>query len=300
VGSTRLMQSFPVGLSNWKVAVADIYVDPCVPPTIALMTRFERIHEHEALTIMALTTGSGLIHLEWYEGDAFLGIGSPVTIRSLGPGTHRITARALNSCGIVTSEEVVVEVMAKPRKRRIVRHDFTPSPVHVAVGETIEIQVEYNAPYTSFNASIALVSGSSAPGPGIVAVRGIREGTTKLGFIEYRYYPFIAYLLPVRYEPVADVIVGPCIPPTLTFDAPHVWIAEGESITVTALTTGTGLGFIEWFDGTQVRGLAGSMTFASLPTGTHRFTARVRNVCGVASGELVIEVVDPRRRTVRH
>ena len=115
----------------------------------------------------------------------------------------------------------------------------------------------------------------------------------------YEYLPWGGPRPPLRI-PVAEVIVTPCIPPTLTVDAQHLWIAEGESATLTALTTGTGLGFIEWYDGAQLRGLASSMTFASLPIGAHRFTARVRNVCGVASQDVVIEVVEPRRRTVRH
>jgi len=303
-GSTRLIMSFPVGFSLWKVPIADIYVDPCVPPTIALVSRFERINEGEAVTLMAMTTGAGLVHIEWYEGDAFLGIGSPLTIRSLGAGTHRMTARALNQCGMVTSEEAVIEVIARPRRRRPVRHAVvTPNPIYVAVGETVEVQVENSGAvgYSSLDPTIALITGHVPFGQtsGKVAIQGVREGTTTMYFPRYEYLPWGGPRPPQRI-PVSDVIVTPCVPPTLTFDAPHVWIAQSESVTVTAMTTGTGLGMIEWLDGTQLRGLANSMTFASLPIGTHRFTARVRNVCGVASDDVVIEVVEPRRRTVRH
>jgi len=161
----------------------------------------------------------------------------------------------------------------------------TPLPqIHVAVGETVSVSAGVGT-YYSESPDIAIVFGS-------MNVRGVRVGTTRaiVGFASGFTYHRL---------PIAEVIVGPCIAPTLTLDAQDVWIAEGESATLTAMTTGTGLGAIEWYEGTQFRGLGSPITYTALPVGTHVRTARVSNACGAASAEAVIHVVVPRRRTVR-
>lgn len=120
-GSTAIILSVVAGMSIWRSRVADIIVGPCVAPTIALDTNAARINAGEWMILAAITSGTGLVHVEWHEGDVFLGIGSPITLRSLAPGTHRITARAINTCGIAVSEEAVIEVVPRPKRRRTVR-----------------------------------------------------------------------------------------------------------------------------------------------------------------------------------
>ena len=154
--------------------------------------------------------------------------------------------------------------------------------IHVAVGETVSV-TRADGTYYSDSPHVAFVAGS-------MSVRGVRVGTAQA---IYAFRSGFSYLS----IPIAEVIVGPCIPPTLTFDAHDVWIAEGESATLTAMTTGTGLGMIEWYEGTQLHGLGNPMTY-TVPVGTHVRMARVSNACGAASAEAVIHVVKPRRRVV--
>jgi len=156
--------------------------------------------------------------------------------------------------------------------------------IHVAVGETVSV-TRADGTYYSDSPHVAFVSGS-------MSVRGVSVGTTQA---IYAFRSGFSYLS----IPIAEVIVGPCIPPTLTLDAHDVWIAEGESATLTAMTTGTGLGMIEWYEGTQLHGLGNPMTYTALPVGAHVRIARVINACGAASAEAVIHVVAPRRRGVR-
>lgn len=180
---------------------------------------------------------------------------------------------------------------------------LTPDPIEVAPKETVTIQVNtdpgrwflYGAGLSAEDKAIAVAQGRLLPREerGKVKVTGVRKGRTRL-ILEY------VSGLSVYRVPVADIIVGdPCVPPAVALSVQQARLAAGEELTVAAMTTGTDVR-IEWYEGARFRRLGPAYTVRDRPPGTYRFTARVSNRCGTAvSEELVVEVVPPRRRSVR-
>ena len=179
---------------------------------------------------------------------------------------------------------------------------LTPAVIEVAPGEKVTVEVKtgaggfvHGAGFGAEDKTIAEARGWLGPNErrGKVTVTGLRRGRTRL-IVEY------PVGMGVWRQPVADIVIDdPCEPPSVALSLRRLRIAEGAEVTVTAMTTGTA-SHIEWYAGTRFAALGPTFTVRDLPRGTHRFTARVSSACGTAvSEELIVEVVAPRRRTVR-
>lgn len=116
-GRTKLLLSFVSGLTVHRWQIADIYVTPrCVGPTVTLDQGHVRINEGESLTVSAMTGGTPIVRVEWYDGQNLIGAGSPIVLRGLTRGSHRITAFVTNACGSARSDELRIDVVV-PRRR---------------------------------------------------------------------------------------------------------------------------------------------------------------------------------------
>jgi hypothetical protein len=117
-GQTRLMVSFVSGFSVYCYAIGAIIVDACETPTVTLPAQRLRVGEQQANTLEVMTSGTPQPDVHWYDGGVFAGIGNPLTVE-LASGVHRITAYAVNPCGMAI-DEMEIEVVAD--RRRSVRH----------------------------------------------------------------------------------------------------------------------------------------------------------------------------------
>lgn len=131
-GETRLILTYLSGISIYRVPLRTIKVGGCKPsvprrqkcnardePAVTVPEPTSIVLEGSPLTLTAMTSGEGPFSVDWFEGTAFLGVGSPITL-TLPGGVHRITAQVWNRCGHV-SDDVEVTVVGSDR-RRSARH----------------------------------------------------------------------------------------------------------------------------------------------------------------------------------
>lgn len=156
----------------------------------------------------------------------------------------------------------------------------TPDPVVVRVGQTVVVKADFS-PFSFHNGAgfhakdpaVAAVSGwiTSGDSAGTATVRGLREGNSQLMLT-------FAGGFSVNQWVIADIIVKPrCVPPTVTLDQRHARIPAGATLTVSAMTTGTPIVQVEWYDdGQRLRGAGSPFVLSGLAPGVHRITARAR------------------------
>lgn len=115
-GQTRMILIVFSGLSIYRIPVANIIVEErCDAPSVTLAARHILVAERQPLTLAAMTSGSAPVSVEWYDGEALLGVANPLTV-SMSRGVHRITARAANRCGVAVSEDLDVTVVPLHRR----------------------------------------------------------------------------------------------------------------------------------------------------------------------------------------
>ena len=119
-GKTRLLIRFAGGFSVHEWVVGEITVEErCVPPAVTLDQQQARLVAGETLTVVAMTSGSPRVRVEWYDdGQLLRGAGATFVLTDLTPGVHRVTARAYNDCGSAVSEELLIVVAPRRRSAR--------------------------------------------------------------------------------------------------------------------------------------------------------------------------------------
>jgi hypothetical protein len=172
------------------------------------------------------------------------------------------------------------------------------------VGETTTARVDlvdyvfpYGAGFYASNPTVAEVTGriDIMKSGGTAKITGLRKGKTRLllqfvgGFSIHEWV-------------VGEITVEErCVPPAVTLDQQHARLVAGETLTVTAMTSGSPRVRVEWYDdGQRLQGAGSTLVLTGLPPGVHRLTARVHNDCGSAASEELLVAVAPRRRSARH